>query len=118
MRHGESLANEKDILASRQDFHLSPRGIADVNNIAKEFLEKIGPVNGIISSPLSRAKETAEPFCRLMNKEIEVNEYITEQELGVYSGMTYAQLENAPGYEHERTKRWNWIPNGGESRTP
>lgn len=115
MRHGESLANEKSILASRKDFSLSVRGKEDVKEIAREFAEKIGKPDGIISSPLARAQETARPFCSLFNIDLEIDGTITEQELGIYSGMTYEEVESAPGYEKDRTKRWDWIPEGGES---
>ena len=113
MRHGESLANEKNILASRQDFSLSPKGKRDAGVIALEFTQKIGPLTGILSSPLSRARETAAPFCRISGLELEIEESVIEQELGDYAGMTYFQIEKAPGYEHDRTRRWDWIPSGG-----
>lgn len=113
MRHGESRANERDILASRLDFPLSERGKEDVEAIAGDFKKKLGFLSGIISSPLVRARESAAPFCDLFGLTLETDEAMVEQDLGVYAGMTYSQIESASGYEHDRTKRWNWVPSGG-----
>ncbi len=113
MRHGESEANALDILASRRDFALTERGRADAQEIAREFYDTLGPLTAVISSPLRRARETAEPFCRLCGVEPEIRDAVTEQELGDYAGMTYAEIEKAPGYETDRTKRWEWVPRGG-----
>ncbi|MBN2627119.1 MAG: histidine phosphatase family protein [Spirochaetales bacterium] len=113
MRHGESEANSLDILASRKDFALTERGKKDAEEISREFPDRVGPLTGIISSPLKRARQTAEPFCRLTRREAEIIEAVTEQELGDFAGMTYAEIENAPGYETDRTKRWEWVPRGG-----
>ena len=113
MRHGESEANSRDILASRRDFPLTERGQADAEEIAREFRDSTGRLTAIISSPLLRARQTAEPFCRLYGIEPEIEPALTEQELGDYAGMTYAEIEKAPGYETDRTKRWDWVPRGG-----
>ena len=113
MRHGESEANREDILASRRDFPLTDRGKKDAEEIAGEFRDALGPPTLIISSPLLRARQTAEPFCRLFGLEAALEPAVTEQELGAFSGMTYAEIEKAPGYETDRTKRWDWVPRGG-----
>lgn len=112
IRHAESEANLKDILASRQDFPLTAKGRADAAAIAAEFKE-LATVDRIVSSPLLRARETALPFTTAFGLPLEVDERLTEQELGVYAGLTYDQIETAPGYMHDRTQRWEWIPNGG-----
>ena len=113
MRHGESEANSRDILASRRDFPLTERGQADAQEIAGEFRHSLGELTAIVSSPLLRARQTAEPFCRLYGIEPEIEPALTEQELGDYAGMTYAEIEKAPGYETDRTRRWDWVPRGG-----
>ncbi|MDF7823893.1 histidine phosphatase family protein [Pontiellaceae bacterium B12227] len=112
IRHAQSEANLKDILASRKDFPLTEKGAADAEAIAAEF-KSIAALDRIVCSPLLRAQQTAEPIAKAFGLEVETDERIIEQELGVFAGMTYAELEERPDYMHERSKRWNWVPAGG-----
>ncbi|WP_136079831.1 histidine phosphatase family protein [Pontiella desulfatans] len=112
IRHAQSEANLKDILASRQDFPLTEKGLADAQAIAAEFAA-IGKLDRIVCSPLTRAQQTAQPIAEAFGLEVETDERITEQELGVFAGMTYAELDERPDYMHDRTRRWTWVPEGG-----
>lgn len=112
IRHAQSEANLNDILASRQDFPLTEKGLADAAAIAAEF-KSIATLDRIICSPLIRAQQTAEPIAEAFGLKVETDERIIEQDLGVFAGMTYADLEDRPDYMHERSKRWNWVPDGG-----
>lgn len=112
IRHAESEANKQRILASRRPFPLTEEGKKDAELIARE-LKDIVTIDKIISSPLIRAKETAQEFSHVYNLPIEEEERIIEQELGIYSGMTYDQVKEEKKYETDTQKRWNWIPSGG-----
>ncbi len=112
IRHAQSEANLKDILASRQDFPLTEKGKADAAKIAAE-LKTIAQLDRIICSPLIRAQQTAAPIAEAFGLPVETDECLTEQELGVFAGMTYAELDERDDYVHDRTKRWDWIPEGG-----
>lgn len=112
MRHAQSAANEQEILASRQQFPLTERGRQDAEAIAEQFT-RTTTLGRVVASPLVRAQQTAAPFARRIGLTVETDKRITEQELGVYSGMSYAQLESEPDYEHDRTQRWTWVPKGG-----
>jgi broad specificity phosphatase PhoE len=112
MRHSQSEANLKEILASRQDFPLTQSGRQEAAVIAAEF-KKIAQLDRIFCSPLTRAQQTAQPIAEAFGLNIETDERLTEQDLGVFSGMTYAELDDHPDYMHERSKRWKWIPEGG-----
>lgn len=112
IRHAQSEANLKDILASRQDFPLTEKGRQEAVVIASEFKD-IAQLDRIFCSPLIRAQQTAQPIAEAFGLDFETDERITEQDLGVFSGMTYAELDDRPDYMHERSKRWKWIPEGG-----
>lgn len=114
VRHAESEANDKNILAGQMDFALSARGLEDAQHIAEKFLGLVR-IDHIISSPLKRAMQTASAFSRRYALDIVTSDFLKEQNLGIYSGMTYDALKTAKGYEHDRTKRWEWIPENGES---
>lgn len=112
IRHAESVANQKDILASRRDYPLSDKGRADAEAIAAEF-RTIAELDRIICSPLPRAQQTAAPIAEAFGLRVETENCLTEQELGIYSDMTYTELNERQDYMHDRTKRWKWIPEGG-----
>ncbi|MDK2858079.1 MAG: hypothetical protein PWQ29_1496 [Verrucomicrobiota bacterium] len=112
IRHAQSEANLQDILASRQNFPLTEKGRQDAREIAAEF-KTIASVDRIVSSPLLRARQTAEPFAAAFGLSIETDDRLIEQDLGVFAGKTYAEAEKDPDYMSDRTKRWNWVPSGG-----
>jgi broad specificity phosphatase PhoE len=112
IRHAQSEANLKGILAARQDFPLTEKGRQDADLIASEFKD-IAQIGRIICSPLIRAQQTAQPIAETFGLDVETDARITEQDLGVFSGMTYAELDDRPDYMHERSTRWKWIPAGG-----
>lgn len=114
IRHAQSEANVQRIMASCLAYPLSEAGWKDANLIAAELTEQV-QIHRIISSPLLRAIQTAEAFSSLYNLKIEQDSRISEQELGIYSGMTYDQVKEEELYETITSKRWNWIPEGGES---
>lgn len=112
IRHAQSEANLKDVLASRQDFPLTEKGKQDARAIAAEFRET-AELDRIVCSPLARARQTAEPIAKAFGLDVETDERLTEQDLGMYAGMSYTELESRTDYMHDRTKRWQWIPEGG-----
>ncbi|HUX38865.1 MAG TPA: histidine phosphatase family protein, partial [Rectinemataceae bacterium] len=61
MRHAESEANRKNLLAGQLDFPLSEEGQRQSREVADAFLRD-RPIDAIISSPLLRARATALPF--------------------------------------------------------
>jgi len=115
IRHAESEANKKRILASRLPFPLTEAGREDARRIAGE-LKEIVPVSRIISSPLLRAKQTAEAFSAVYGIPVSFDERLSEQNLGAFSGMSYDEVKLLPDYQPDPLLRWDWIPRGnGES---
>ncbi len=112
IRHAQSEANRQRIMGSRLPVSLSEEGRADAELIATRFVPTV-PIHRIISSPLPRAIQTAGPFSRLYGLPIEEDERIIEQDVGVFSGMSYDMLQTFPSYEADPMARWQWIPEGG-----
>ncbi len=113
IRHAESEANRSRILASRLPYPLSTSGMEDARRIASE-LKAITRLDEIISSPLLRARQTADCFSRAY-ADLPVKEDIrlAEQDLGAFSGMSYDEVKVMDDYEKNTRNRWNWIPRGG-----
>lgn len=112
MRHAESEANRKQILAAQLDYPLSEKGKRDAAEIAANFKQE-HTLDRIIASPLTRAVQTATPFAELFHLQIETDVNLMEQNLGKFAGMHYEIASNDPAYENDKTKRWNWVPEGG-----
>jgi broad specificity phosphatase PhoE len=112
IRHAESEANAKRLLASRLPFPLTDAGRAEAENIAAQFAG-IAELDRIVSSPLLRALQTAEPFGRVFGLPVETDERLAEQDLGAFSGLTYDEVKAMDDYERDATARWDWVPRGG-----
>ena len=126
VRHAESEANVLDILGGQIDYGLSGRGHQDAKNVAAGFAAWLGSgkpggmpggkaIDRLISSPLLRARQTASPFSLLLGLAVETDPALMEQDMGIFAGKTFAEAEAHPGYQTDRSLRWNWAPQGGES---
>ncbi len=114
IRHTESEANTKKILAGQLAFPLSEKGKADAKKIASWYTSRFTP-EIIYCSPLLRAKQTAAPFRVNENTPFIEDARLMEQNLGIYQGYTYQEAEADPNYQQDRSARWNWNIPGGES---
>ena len=112
IRHAESVANADNLLAGRIDYPLSPTGKGDAAAIAEEFAAAI-KVDLIWCSPLLRAQQTAAPFLVACNAPLRLDQRLQEQHMGRFSGKSYADVERDTSYCHDRTARWDWVPEGG-----
>lgn len=112
IRHAESVANADNLLAGRIDYPLSSTGKLDAAAIATEFAANF-KVDLIWCSPLLRAQQTAAPFLVACNAPLRIDERIQEQHMGRFSGKSYPEVELDAGYCHDRTARWDWVPEGG-----
>ena len=112
IRHAESEANEKRILASRLPFPLTDAGIEDARRIAQEFKTMVS-LDRIVTSPLLRARQTADAFRDAFGLEPEEDGRLAEQHLGKFSGLSYDEVKALPDYESDVMARWDWVPDGG-----
>ena len=112
IRHAESVANARNLLAGRQDFALTEIGKHDAAALATEFAAA-NNIDLIWCSPLLRAQQTAAPFLLACDAPLRLDERLQEQHLGRFSGLSYAEVENDAGYCTDRGARWDWVPEGG-----
>ncbi len=107
VRHGESAANAGGLLSGRAPSPLTGRGRSQVANLSP-FLAGAGR---LISSPLGRARETAEALG--LNVPVEVDERWIEVDYGELEG------ESLGAVPREMWERWrsdpDFRPPGGES---
>ncbi len=110
IRHGESLANAQGLLLGRADAALTSKGILQAATVGQLLRD---PVLLLRSSPLSRARDTAELLA--VDVPVKVDDRWVEVDYGEYDGQPlhdvpadiWQQWQENPGFR----------PPGGESLT-
>lgn len=110
MRHAQSEANAKKIIAGHLDFPLSAKGHQEALTAATEFEEAIEVV---FTSTLIRTIQTAAPFVAKFSVPLIPRVELKEHNLGKFAGMTEQEMNLSPDYEHDKSARWEWFPPGG-----
>lgn len=88
LRHGESLGNVEARWQGQAEFPLTDRGREQAQVLAERWKEEQIQFDYVISSPLSRAKETAEIIASTLNLKIEFDPLWLERDNGDFSGLT------------------------------
>jgi len=116
VRHGESTYNVEGRLQGQSDTRLSPLGLQHATAIAAT-LSRL-EIDAVYSSPLSRARETAQPLADALKLPVVFDDRLKEINIGVFQGTLAAELSDR---FPEEAARWRSqdpdfrIP-GGESR--
>ncbi|MBN18456.1 MAG: hypothetical protein CL758_03110 [Chloroflexi bacterium] len=117
IRHAESIANASKRMQGHADYSLSNMGIEEAKKLQDRFYnEKLIPTH-IYSSPLSRTFQTASIVCKNWKIEIKKWEKIIEHDVGVFSNLTWPEIESKFGTLIEGfDKGINWdLVDGAES---
>lgn len=88
LRHGESVGNAEARWQGQAEFPLTERGRAQANALAKRWKKEGMQFDLVISSPLERAKETAETVASALNLRVEFDSLWLERDNGEFSGLT------------------------------
>lgn len=102
IRHGQSLSNVRKILSDDIDgFPLTENGIRQVEETAA-VLSRFR-FDGLWSSPVLRARQTAEIISRAIEVPVETVDDLRETEMGIFNGMNSEEalmaLESGHSYE-------------------
>lgn len=111
IRHAESQANADLVWNGRTDGPLSEAGEASLEALGERL--STWNLDAVFSSPLSRARKTAESF----SNDVVVDEGLTEIDLGVWEGMAFTDVQEQHGDELREALRNREAPMGrtGES---
>lgn len=101
VRHGQNDMVGKKLAGRLPGVHLNGKGEAQARRLAAELA--VVPIKAVISSPLERAQETAEPVARIQNLPVEINEGLQEINFGTWQGKSIKQLR--------RRKLWKDVQN-------
>lgn len=111
IRHAESQANLEGVWNGRSDGPLSEAGEASLEALGRRL--STWDFDGVISSPLSRARTTAETFAT----EVQVDDDLVEIDLGRWEGMRFSDVQEQHGEELAEAIRTRTLPMGGTGET-
>lgn len=111
IRHAESQANRDGIWNGRTDGPLSDAGEESLEGLARRL--STWKFDAVISSPLSRARLTAEAF----SEEVELDEDFIEIDLGKWEGMEFTEVKERHGEELQEAIDTRRLPMGGTGET-
>lgn len=114
IRHGETDWNRLNKIMGQQDIRLNERGISQAHD-AKNFLKNI-EFGKIWSSPLQRARQTAEIINETFNYSIDYNRYLKERGWGAGEGKSHEHFfpDMKPTFKVKESEEGK-IPEGAET---
>ncbi|HJB25548.1 MAG TPA: histidine phosphatase family protein [Firmicutes bacterium] len=90
VRHAQSAGNLKKIFQGRLDIGLSEMGMEQLEPLSKRF-EHVA-VSAVYSSPLKRARQTAEAICHVCHAPLIIDQRLIEIDGGAFQGKRYEEL--------------------------
>lgn len=114
VRHGETWANIESRYLGSLDPGLTERGRQQAQALAVELPTNI---EVLLTSPLLRARQTAEVLSQTHNLPIQIIEAFRERDVGVFEGLTQAEAKTLHPHlwAQNITRQWDIGPDGGES---
>ncbi len=105
LRHGETPFNRERRFQGQSDVPLNDLGVEQAEQAARDLAGE--PIKRIVSSPLRRARHTADLVAAVLGVAVEEDPDLMECHLGIYQGRPYEPW--LPDY-------WtgNFAPEGGE----
>jgi broad specificity phosphatase PhoE len=92
LRHGESVGNAESRWQGQADYPLTEKGRRQAQALAKRWLDEKRGFDWIVSSPLSRACETAEIIGAALNVPVESDPLWMERNIGQVEGLTAEEV--------------------------
>jgi len=115
VRHGQTAWNKEEIFRGRTDIPLDETGLKQAELAGEYFKAMV--IQGVYSSPLSRAWQTAEPIALFQNLKAQPIEGIIDMSFGNWEGHALQEIERI---DPETYRQWREEPHlaklpGGES---
>ena len=111
--HGETEWNRQRRFQGRLDSPLTPEGLEQANRVGIALSRIVENVAGcqIVSSPLGRARHTAEVICEKLKMpptRLVLDPRLMEIDLGSWAGLTRANVEERWPRPLEGANRYDW----------
>lgn len=117
LRHGQSPLSAARRYSGRGDPDLTEVGYSQATAAATALVARyLDGIGGVVSSPLRRARQTAEPLAGLLGLEVAVEDRFTETDFGAWEGLTFPEAaERDPDLHRSWLSDSAVAPPGGES---
>lgn len=117
IRHGETQWNIETRFQGAMNSDLTPRGIRQAERIGERL--RSAHLHQLFSSDLGRAWQTAEVIGTLIDLKPAAEPCFRERNLGVFEGLTDAEMRQRFPAEHATFLSWDpdYVVPGGESGT-
>jgi broad specificity phosphatase PhoE len=106
IRHAQHDLLGHVIVGRRPGVHLNAAGLEAAKRLADYLAQK--PIHHIFSSPLERARETAEPLSRKLGLELQITPPLLEVDMGDWTGKSTQELDAL-----EDWRKWNTFRSAG-----
>jgi broad specificity phosphatase PhoE len=93
LRHGESEGNASGVIQGRSDLPLTENGVEQTQNLAQAWKSEGIWFHQIVSSPLKRARQTAEAIAAVLEIPVEFNQVWMERAFGELEGKTLEEVQ-------------------------
>jgi 2,3-bisphosphoglycerate-dependent phosphoglycerate mutase len=98
LRHGESEGNASELIQGQADFPLTPKGIQQARSVAERWKRVQAGCEDplfdqIITSPLTRARHTAEIVAEVLSLPVALDEVWIERGFGILDGLPLAEIQ-------------------------
>ena len=93
LRHGESSGNAQNLFQGHAEYDLTEKGLAQSKAVAARWLEEGMTFTRIISSPQSRARQTAEIIAEKLSLPLEFDSNWKEINNGNLAGITLDEVD-------------------------
>lgn len=110
IRHAESEGNRDGVFTATDEVPLTERGRAQARAAAR-WLRHHGSPQHVVSSPFTRARETAAIIAEMIGVPTSIEHDLRERCYGRLAGMPYA----TPRPDYDATAYWLWRPEQGET---
>jgi len=109
IRHASNdYLTEQKIAGWLPNVHLNQQGSAEAEQMAKKLEGQV--IGAVYSSPLERARETAEPLARTLGLKVQISEGLGEIKFGDWTDRSLQQLDRDPHWH-----RWNSFRSGTQA---
>ncbi|MEU4544335.1 bifunctional RNase H/acid phosphatase [Nonomuraea dietziae] len=93
LRHGETPLSAERRFSGLGDPELTPNGLAQAEAAARRLSAPPYRLDVVVSSPLKRARRTAEAVAGLAGLDVEVDEDLRETDFGAWEGHTFTEIQ-------------------------
>lgn len=99
VRHGETASPVTNKYIGVTDVPLSERGKKQATSLARMFARE--KLDAIYTSPLSRAKKTAEPIAKELYLDYHILSELSDRNYGIWEGMSIEEIQDKYPNEHD-----------------